>query len=73
MSPVTKVVENDGKDEGGVAGVLANHDSSSDLIFSGRCTGPSLAGVMESWLFMYGLGLSEYLWMAVVYSVMFVL
>lgn len=69
MSPVTKVVENDGKDEGGVAGVLA----ASDLIFSGRCTGPSLAGVMESWLFMYGLCLSEYLWMAVVYSVLFVL
>ncbi len=33
MSPVTKVVENDCKDEGGVAGVLANRDSSSDLIF----------------------------------------
>lgn len=73
MSPVTKVVENDGEDEGGVAGVLANRDSSSDLIFSGRCTGASLAGVMESWLFMHGLGSREYLCMAVVYSVLFLL
>lgn len=73
MSLVNKVVENDCKDEGGVAGVLANCDSSSDLIFSGRCTGPSLAGVMDSCLFTYGLGLSEYLFMAVIYSVLFVL
>lgn len=53
MSPVTKVLENDSKDKGSVAGVLANRDSSSDLICSGRCTGPSSAGPLESWLFMY--------------------
>lgn len=49
MSPVTKVVENDGLDKGSVAGVLVNRDSSSDLI----CTGPSSAGLLESWLVMY--------------------
>jgi len=49
MSPVTKVVENDGKDKGSVAGVLANRDSSSDLICSGR----ALEHLQQSWLFMY--------------------
>jgi len=37
------------KTKGSVAGVLANRDSSSDLICSGR----ALEHLQQSWLFMY--------------------